>query len=211
MDHPVSFSDARRFWLTTSAMAYIPLLLTTGLLWWAGESNKGWSNNWLHQLFFTQVYTPVWPVISIHLGWICFFLTATGCPSYFCHPKRLEREKQNRAISLSYYACAPLAFMPFLIILIVIAAGLDHLVSPALASQLRMFIAGAASLLALVMIALWYFHTIHIVGMTTCRTLRGQLFVAGAIFLIWLLLAGFCLIVLPLMIHYLWMLIYSFF
>jgi hypothetical protein len=42
------------------------------------------------------------------------FAVITGLPSYFFHPRGISIERQNRAIALSYYACAPLALGPFL-------------------------------------------------------------------------------------------------
>ena len=41
-----------------------------------------------------------------------FLFTATGAASYFFHPRSISIERQNRAITLSYYACAPLALTP---------------------------------------------------------------------------------------------------
>jgi hypothetical protein len=35
----------------------------------------------------------------------------SGLPSYLFHPRHLSPEQQNRAIAMSYYACAPLAFV----------------------------------------------------------------------------------------------------
>jgi hypothetical protein len=43
--------------------------------------------------------------------WLSILLI-TGTPAYFFHPKRLEVDIQNRAVALSNYACAPLAWMP---------------------------------------------------------------------------------------------------
>jgi hypothetical protein len=47
---------------------------------------------------------------------------ATGVPSYFFHPRRLDRPLQDRAIAFSYYASAPLVFLAFAAMLFVLAA-----------------------------------------------------------------------------------------
>lgn len=60
-----------------------------------------------------------------YLAWcgVCVLpalLAFTGIPSYFFHPRELPVTRQNRAIALSYYACAPLALGPIMIL----AAGI---------------------------------------------------------------------------------------
>jgi hypothetical protein len=50
----------------------------------------------------------------------------TGIPGYFFHPRHLPVPRQNRAVALNYYACAPLALMPLLLPLAAAAAWYFH-------------------------------------------------------------------------------------
>jgi hypothetical protein len=49
---------------------------------------------------------------AIILGSYAFLLAASAVAGYFFHPRRLPVERQNRAVALSCYACAPLALTP---------------------------------------------------------------------------------------------------
>ena len=128
---PVSFDDARRFRRATA------LIATTGplaLLAWAcvaamldrpitlsASASPAVRIGWLLEILLV-------PVIVVAL--YAFFLAATGVASYFFHPKRLPVELQNRAVAISYYACAPWALTP-LTVASVVAAWLarEYLVS----------------------------------------------------------------------------------
>src|SRR5690606_12907 len=45
-------------------------------------------------------------------GLFLWLMTGTGLVSYFFHPSRLAPVLQARAVALSYYAAAPLVFVP---------------------------------------------------------------------------------------------------
>jgi hypothetical protein len=98
MARPVSYSDTQSFrWITT-----------------------------LHAWVASVIYVCVWPYFNAYgaadhslwewtlsLGCALLWLSAwTGIPSWFFHPEWLPVERQNRAVALSYYACAPLAWTP---------------------------------------------------------------------------------------------------
>jgi len=126
MERPVCLSDARRFQNITILLALVPLL---ALGFWAyytqvyvwGPVPSGW---WLP----ANASGPSLPTFGSTLGgalealgvafagfclWL-FLKAATGVASYFFHPRSLSITQQNRAIALSYYACAPLAWTPIL-------------------------------------------------------------------------------------------------
>src|SRR5207248_6621833 len=63
------------------------------------------------QLVTIGSYLAFWPIFIFSVGMLAFLAAATGVPSYFCHSRHLEIERQNRAIALSYYACAVLALL----------------------------------------------------------------------------------------------------
>jgi len=119
---PVSFDDARKFRHATVLVALAPLL---ALFAWAcveivrsrpiamsSTSAAPVRIGWLLQILLA-------PVIVVAL--YAFLLAASGVASYFFHPRRLPVERQNRAVALSYYACAPLALTPLSIASVVIA------------------------------------------------------------------------------------------
>ena len=115
MGRPVSLSDARRFRHLTVLLGFVPLAAWS---YWLAE----------HELHFSISLVP-----PFDLGWILdyvaiataafslwlFVLMVSGAASYFFHPRALPVARQNRAVALSYYACAPLAwlFVPATILL----------------------------------------------------------------------------------------------
>jgi hypothetical protein len=61
-----------------------------------------------------------WSVVAaLLLGLWLFVLAITGLPSYFFHPRQLTVVQQNRAVALSYFSCAALAWTPVSVGLIV--------------------------------------------------------------------------------------------
>ncbi len=56
-----------------------------------------------------KAYAAVWPIGVMLFCVVLTFAAVTAIPSYFFHPKVLSIRHQNSLISLSYYACAPLA------------------------------------------------------------------------------------------------------
>lgn len=212
-EFPVSYSDARRFWLMTAMVAYFPWLVATALLYWMGESagGKAWQNSTIYQMMFIPVYTRIWPAVPIHIGIICFLLAATGVPSYFCHPKRLTLEEQDRAISLSYYACAPLALMPILTLTLILSTmTLSGLIVNS-SARIHVMPAVLAIMMSLILPVFWAVRTGWIVSTLTRRGWLSREIIATALFVIWLVLGILCLVIVPLSVQYLCMLIYSFF
>jgi len=49
--------------------------------------------------------------VVVPLAIVLFLFAMTGVPSYFFHPPHLTVVQQNRAIALSYYACAPIVLL----------------------------------------------------------------------------------------------------
>ncbi|UCG17748.1 MAG: hypothetical protein JSV19_06900 [Phycisphaerales bacterium] len=107
MVRPVSYADSQRFRWITIAHAYVPILLGSLVLYGldARRGPKGIFNNELgHELI-----AACWPLASVNVGFLMFMAAMTGVMSSFFHPRRLALEQQNRAVALSYYACAPVA------------------------------------------------------------------------------------------------------
>ncbi len=106
----LSYPDSQRFRWTIVAMVCVPLLIATLSMYGFGAGTP------LDGLFAFKTLDP-WTVIAVHLAFVLAAAVATGVPSYFFHPRRLPVEQQNRGVALSYYACAPLAWMPAFFIL----------------------------------------------------------------------------------------------
>jgi hypothetical protein len=110
---PVSFDDAKQFRLITVRLAWLSLVAL--LMWGCIEVARD------RPITMSSTASPVvrigWaleilaaPVIAAAL--YAFLLAASGAASYFFHPRWLPVERQNRAVALSYYACAPMALTP---------------------------------------------------------------------------------------------------
>ncbi|MBN1346533.1 MAG: hypothetical protein JXQ73_27840 [Phycisphaerae bacterium] len=116
---PVSYLAAEHFRWTTILHAQIALLLA----YWPA----------MHFLFrrWAIAYGVLdAPTVSIGLFGLVqmslFFclIGLTGVPSWLLHPRHLPVDLQNRAVAMSLYACAPLAWMPAA--LAIVALGILH-------------------------------------------------------------------------------------
>jgi len=194
--HPVSYSEARGFWLVTIAHAYLPFPLAVGVLHFALPAGV---RNDLG--LFTWIYAPVWPVCSWLVGLLLFITFATGLPSYFCYRRQAPIEKQNRAIALSYYASAPLALMPPVVATLTLAAVLIGRLL-----NVPGYLAVLAGMLALLVLGGWWFCTCSIIARLTAR---DPIRLGGLLLLFWLLLAVLFLVITPVLIHYTILLIYA--
>lgn len=120
VSRPVDYADAQRFRWVTVLHVYLPILAATILLYflfWLTPSEDSSLN---------QVFREVWPVVMIHVCILLFLAAATGVPSYFFHPRDISVEQQNRAIALSYYACAALAWTPLALMALTIGLIMIH-------------------------------------------------------------------------------------
>jgi hypothetical protein len=107
INRPVSFSDARRFLLVTATLAWIPAAawIVVGLFSDDGAGLKAGRGHGI-----TMLLEPLAIAAIVLAPWL-FFYMAGAVGSYFFHPKSMPVVRQNRAIALSYYACAPLAWL----------------------------------------------------------------------------------------------------
>jgi hypothetical protein len=99
MARAVSYGDSQSFRWVTMAHAYPPLLAMS-ILWCALVYIKA-GDEWVYWL---HAGLQVWALVLLIL--------LPGLASYFFHPSTLSVERQNRALALSYYCWAPLAFTP---------------------------------------------------------------------------------------------------
>ena len=113
---PVSLEDARRFRLITVIIAWAPLAIVATVAFFlvTYEMTNRPMDVWRRGTPVRQLaFVLEWLMLPIGLGALFLFLLAiTGVQSYFFHPRWLPVVRQNRAVALSYYSCAPLAWTP---------------------------------------------------------------------------------------------------
>ncbi|UCC31399.1 MAG: hypothetical protein JSU86_03810 [Phycisphaerales bacterium] len=194
MARPVSYSDSQRFRWVTILHVYIPILLATICAYQLAPPEPvvmtrsfqvpgGWTQS--GPPWFERAYAEIWPVAVLHVCFLLFLAAATGVHSYYFHPRDLPVHVQNRAIALSYYAHAPLAWTPVPIGLAVAAwwlAGSHELTAIGL-------IAAAVPLLLLELACWWSAIAGFLRDTMPGRKAHFRL-VAIALPFLWLALAG---------------------
>ena len=106
---PVGLADAQRFRWVTVGLAWLPIVLSAVAIvvfdwdeviggWRVPDSRLGWC---------LEATAYVALVFALGLA----LLMVSGVGSYFFHLPALRIVQQNRAIALSYYTCAPLAWL----------------------------------------------------------------------------------------------------
>ena len=69
-------------------------------------------------------------LLAVLAGAWLFLLGITGVHSYWFHPRHLDLERQNRAVAVSLYAAAPLAWTPLMWVPLAVAAALRRYTDP---------------------------------------------------------------------------------
>jgi hypothetical protein len=134
---PVSLVDAKRFQRVVLWLTFVPLVGIGVWIYYSTEGFHLWPSG-IHGITNRDAYSITHPPANgasstRTLGWImegiglafaaiCLWLflkAVTGVASYFFHPRGLAVSRQNRAIALSYYACAPLAWTPVSIVILI--------------------------------------------------------------------------------------------
>ncbi len=101
---PVDHHHANSFRWVTILHAQLAVLALT-LLFWLGHSPT------LPPITAHPFLTVLLLYGTPHIACFLFLAAATGIPGYFFTADALPTELQNRAIALSYYACAALALL----------------------------------------------------------------------------------------------------
>lgn len=178
---PVDYRDAQRFRWVTVLHAYVPILIGTVLLYAWVDPRR------FDGTFLDDVSHAAWPLVGLHVCILLFLAGATGLPSYFFHPRGVPVEQQNRAIALSYYAAAALAWKP-MVFVIFVAGELLSDVHWVLGSAVSI----AAGGLLLGQVFAWIADLIH-VGVRVMPQRKGRLvLLAVTLPFLWLVLG--CLI-----------------
>ncbi len=102
--HRVDYRDAQWFRWVTVLHVFVPMLLGTVVVLVSGHGRE-YSILESDNAVFTGASR-----VAGHLGMLGLLAGITGIPSYFFHGRHLPVQLQNRAVALSYYTCAPLAW-----------------------------------------------------------------------------------------------------
>jgi len=99
---PVDLGEALRFRRHVVAWVYTLVVIATVVAWRLGEYETPWSAGGFSAALIAGATIAALAMLGVFLhAW-------TGVHTYWFHPRERSVEHQNRAIALSYYACAPL-------------------------------------------------------------------------------------------------------
>lgn len=128
IERPVRYADAQWFRLITIAIAAAgPLAVIIGVMWQNQWPFAEWAESGFPVAMVLQ-NNDQGPSITVLLPWIVgaalppvvplaivlLLVLITGAGSYFVAPRSASVARQNSAIALSYYASAPLLWIPIL-------------------------------------------------------------------------------------------------
>ena len=226
---PVDFRDAQRFRLITSFIASAgPVALLAAAVAQAGGFDGLTGGVGLPGFDFSSAGgtggTPVgtydllipWtagalvpPVVPLAI--VLFMLALTGVASYWFHPRSIPPAQQERAVALSYYACAPLAFLPLPAVIVggmmVLAArGLDGVRGM---SRPFLVLALATQILLLLISLAQYIVTLRLLR-RSARARGGRMMLAVVLIPVtWALSAALTLFAVPWVVGFVWIVIDS--
>ena len=211
---PVDYVAAQRFRWVTAVVAAVPMIAAfAGACLWYGSpaffsviapsSLPGWAMNGKPTPAFDllipwEAGAMLGPVVPLAILLACVFIT--GVASYWFHPKALPIVQQNRAVALSYYACAPFVFA-WVPVVAAVALAVAHEAgvaetSPQFRRVLRLLAFGASGA-GLVVVCLFWRSTMTLLNRTT-HPGGARFLAAGALIpVLWLFLAALVLFALP--------------
>lgn len=205
----VDYRDARRFQWMVVVHAYLPILIASVYLYVTAPPgarvNEAWASAQRGGFPFTSdyptlagiAYAEFWPAALVHFGYILFLFAASGAASYFFHPKSLPMRLQNNAVAMSYYAVAPLAWTPVLFIGLTALLGAASRwteINPGV--EVGIALHGLAVVSLLVTLA-WTWGLLLFVGWKMMPREARWWRMAAALPVIWAMLGGICLALIP--------------
>lgn len=203
--HELTCSDARVFQWVTVLHVFLAVLFTTAYVYMTvpplpevGNPLQQMMTSGIVQpgpTFIDRAYAEVWPVGVLHVCFFLFLLTATEAPSYFFHPRSIPLQQQSNAVTMSYYACGPLAFAPALL-----------LIAPAVAFvSLDWWFGSVCGLAGSVLIVAWWWNLLCIVRRTMPPLRLRAAALAFCLPILWFVLGFVFLGLLPLVLLYIFM------
>jgi hypothetical protein len=176
MVRPVSFADSQRFRWVAVLHVWVPIVLASLLVYCLEASAVtpgAFGDDVIHDIVMAG-----WPLVTWCIAVFLALAAVTGLPSCFFHPRALPLEQQNRAVALSYYACAPLAWAPIPIAM-AMAASVVYLRRPVVAACLG----GVALFLLAVLVVAWWGTLIELLWHVR-RQRRGRAVLVAVMFLV---------------------------
>jgi len=174
IDRPVGYRDARWFQLITVTLAWLPLAAFVI----AGDCAGREARRFTLGMGAIPADLPR-ESIDLALPWIqsiglhivmplamfLFLLLTSGVASYAFPGRNVDRHRQDRGIALSYYACAPLAFLVIPVLVAAAAITLTWLIGHPIRIMIASGALGGTALLAIVI--LWWLNTIRLLRRAT--------------------------------------------
>jgi hypothetical protein len=111
MNCPARFADAVKFRRVAVLHAWVPLATLSSFGFISALADRNGFGFWK----WTDLPGSICQALALLFFNFClliYLFAVGGIVSYFFHPKRLTVVRQNRAIALSYYSCAPIAYTP---------------------------------------------------------------------------------------------------
>jgi hypothetical protein len=185
MNRPVRFQDAQRFRHFTVLLAWVPVAAWGIALLIANPDILGFPLD--HPRGLGWWLEAVIVLSAVFSSWL-FLLMISGAGSYLFHPRSMPVVRQNRAVALSYYACAPLAWLWLAGALFAVSASLVSGPYRAAPDQVAFgFMLGGLCVTVAVVVLFWFRVIILMRRMTHCgigRTLALAIYLPVS----WLLL-----------------------
>ena len=192
---PVSFADSQAFRWVTVLHVWVPIVLASMLVYHveASLASPGaFGNDITH-----EVVLAGWPLAILNIAALLMLAAVTGMPSYFFHPRALPLEQQNRAVALSYFACAPLALAPIPMAMVMRAS----VVYPE-STEAAAFLGGVALILLGFFVERWW-HTLTSLAWHVLWQRRGRAVLVAVMFSVLFFLLGMLFLVgFPLVVLY---------
>jgi hypothetical protein len=217
---PVEYAAAQRFRWLVVALASLPPIVFFLIYVWRKRGTRflsvagndllsflPWLADPLREIALIwsagATFAPVLPI-----GVVVMFFLATGAAGYWFRPGHLNVARQDRAVAISRYACAPLAWLPVPVAMAGVAVGLTATGFLAdFPSPRDWLVLGAPA--ALILVAGWRTSLVLLGRTTHCGA--GRLAAAAVgLPLSWLLSAVIGLGVLPFLIGFIWIVIDGF-
>jgi hypothetical protein len=228
---PVGYAAARRFRFVTALIAALPpAALLVGVMVWLGGT--GFLGVVQYAPFTNNRTAPGLPAVYdliipweagitlppvMPIGFVLLAIMASGVAGYWFHPASLPVVRQNRAIALSQYGCAPMVWLwvPASCVLVcAIAAWLlkSGGSSPAdlpVGERGFLVVWWASTAITVVVLLAWLRSTLLLLRATT-HAGPGQLaFAAILIPLAWLACGALAIGVFPWVLGYVWLIVGS--
>ena len=161
MNRPLTYESARAFQIITVTLVWLVIAAWIAYAGsfefrpkFRGPGALGWV---LETVIFAAAVLSMWPML----------LMITRAATYWFQPAHMSIERQNRAIALSYYACASLAWLWLPSAMVVMFMVIDSLGARGILEQVSLVLTILAELVVLFILIDWYVVTVYLMKATT--------------------------------------------